>query len=68
MSTERGLLIKIADLSPCASHVTYVHIIHRDTILQYQTDLLLSNSMHGIEENREAVSCHLASLAFMKTL
>ena len=40
MSTERGLLIKMVDLSPCASHVTYVHITHRDTILQMPSEQL----------------------------
>ena len=38
MSKERGLLIKMVDLSPCASHMTYVHIIHRDTILQMPSE------------------------------
>ena len=33
-------LIKIADLSPCTSHVTYEHIIHRDTILHLPLKLL----------------------------
>ena len=38
MSTERGLLIKMVDLSPCVSHVTYVHITHSDTILQMPSE------------------------------
>ena len=33
-------LIKIADLSPFTSHVTYEHIIHRDTILHLPLKLL----------------------------
>ena len=41
MSTERGLLIKMADLSPCVSHVTYVHIIKYTGIPYYKC--LLNN-------------------------
>ena len=40
----------------------------KEVSCSYQTDLQRSNLMYGIEENREAVRCHLASLAFMKTL
>ena len=59
MSTGRGLFIKMADLSPCASHVTYVHIIHKDTVLHWPPILLIAQQFQDVLMSEES---HLKGL------